>query len=432
MILLLVALAFAEAPTSLSLADTLRLVVERNPQRTSASLAESIAEIQARRARLDRVSATLSATGDGAIGFQKPWGEDLYGVASSTWDARANVSVPLYAGGSIRASIDSADAGARIASTDRTITERELVRAAYTAYWTIKGYELQIAATEEGLKLTEESLAIIKAKANAGLSAGIDVNRSTVDLYSQQDALLSQKSALYQSEQELLRLLHLPGDDVILTDSAPEPAAGTVSLPGDAGANRPELARKGDEAAQAEAAVRAARSTILPSVGVYGTAGVGGASSGATDPDALIPFTSDDLRPALDASVGVQLSWNLFDLFKTRDAVAQAKLAAEQVDASTLAEKDAIAAEIRQAAATVTELRERVPLSDSQVALARDNLQIVQGLYAQGSATILDLFDAQSAFRTARTQGASLRVQLATAECDLRWLLGEDPLGASR
>lgn len=432
MILLFAALAHAEAPPTLSLAEALRMVVERNPQRTSAALAESIAQIEARRARLDRVSATLSATGDGAIGVQKPWDEDLYGVASADWDARANVSVPLYAGGSIRASIDAADAGARIASTDRLITERELVRAAYTSYWTIKGYELQIAATEEGLALTEESLAIIKAKANAGLAAGIDVNRSTVDLYAQQDALVSQRSALYQAEQDLLQLLHLPGDAVVLSDNAPEPTTGAVTLPTDAGADRPELQRKGDEAAQADAAVRAARSGILPSVGVYGTAGVGGASSGATDPDALIAFTSDDLRPALDASVGVQLSWNIFDLFKTRDAVAEAKLAAQQVEASTIAEKDAVAAEIRQAAATVSELRERVPLSDSQVALARDNLQIVQGLYAQGSATILDLFDAQSAFRSARTQGASLRVQLATAECDLRWLLGDDPLGAPR
>ena len=83
--------------------------------------------------------------------------------------------------------------------------------------------------------------------------------------------------------------------------------------------------------------------------------------------------------------------------------------------------------------AQVEALRAKVPLVDAQVGLARDNLQIVQGLYGQGSASILDLFDAQSAFRSARTQGATLRVDLATAEYDLRWLLGEDlASGASR
>jgi outer membrane protein TolC len=106
--------------------------------------------------------------------------------------------------------------------------------------------------------------------------------------------------------------------------------------------------------------------------------------------------------------------------------VAQARLGAERVAASTESQKADISADIRKAASSVRELRERVPLVEAQVALARDNLQIVQGLYAQGSATILDLFDAQSSFRQARTQGASLRVSLTTAEYDLRWLLGED------
>ena len=39
---------------------------------------------------------------------------------------------------------------------------------------------------------------------------------------------------------------------------------------------------------------------------------------------------------------------------------------------------------------------------------------------------ILDLFNAQASSRQARTQGASLAVQLATAEYDLRWLSGQD------
>ena len=42
------------------------------------------------------------------------------------------------------------------------------------------------------------------------------------------------------------------------------------------------------------------------------------------------------------------------------------------------------------------------------------------------SDTILDLFNAQSAFRAAALQEAALAVDLATAELDLRWLLGED------
>lgn len=410
----------AEAPPALTLDDAMALVVERNPNRRSAELAEAIAAIDARRARLDRVTLTVGADADASASVVRAWDGTVTDGTSSGWDARAYGSVPLYAGGAVRANIDRADAAARVASLDLDITERELVRAAYTAYWNIKGYELRIAAAEEGLDVTRQALDIIRAKADAGLAAGIDVNRSTVDLYSQQESLLAERAALYQAEQELLRLLHLPGDDVVLVTEPPAPATGEIVVPADAGAGRPELARQEALAARAEAEVRAARSGTLPTVSLYGEAGIG--TYGGVSPW----FDAPMAEPVTDATAGVAFTWDAFDLFRTRDAVRQARLAADQARAATEAEQAAVAAEIRQAAREVAQLRERAPLVAEQVALARDNLQIVQDLYAQGSATILDLFDAQAAFRQARIQEASLAVALATAEVDLRWLLGDD------
>lgn len=411
------------APVSLSLDDCLRLAVERNPDRTSALLAEQIAAIEAQRARLDRYTAQVSVSGGADVGTYKPWGGDAYRTSAVDWGTRATAAVPLYAGGSLRASVDYADAAHRIATLDRALTERSLQRAAYSAYWNIRGYELQIAAAQEGLDLTQQALDIITAKANAGLAAGIDVNRSTVDLYSQQASLIAQRSALYQAQQELLQLLHVDGDRVTLTDDPPPATTGRVSLGANAGEGRPELARRREEAVEADAQVTIARSAALPTVSLTGTAGLGGAAGEG----AFVEWNADTLRPDLDASVGVQVSWNPFDLFRTRDGVREARLAAQQIEASTVSTRDAIAADLRKAASNVEQLRERVPLSDAQVALARDNLQIVQDLYAQGSATILDLFNAQASFRQARVEGAGLRVELATAEADLRWLLGADP-----
>lgn len=421
MILLLALAAHAADAPSLTMQDALRLVVERNPDRSSAALAEQIATIDAHRARLDRFTATVSASGGADAGVSRAWGADVAQGLDTVWDTRADATVPLYAGGALRASIDRADAAAGVAGLERQITERALQRAAYTAYWTIKGYEQQIAASEEGLDLTRQALAIIEAKANAGLAAGVDVNRSRVDLYSQQETLVAEQAALYASEQDLLRLLHLPGDAVHLTDEPPEAAPPRADLPAD-GSGRPELARQRLQDAEADAAVRLARSAVLPTVALAGTAGVGGSAAGT--PSGTLAYDAAGLRPALDASVGLTLRWNPFDLAKTRDAVAVARLAAEQVRAASESERDGIAAELRTAASAVDALSERLPLVDARVALARDNLQIVQQLYAQGSATILDLFNAQASFRQARSQGARLRVDLAIAAYDLRWLSG--------
>lgn len=422
-LLLFLSLASAQdAPPSLSLHDAMVAAVANNPEHHRAELSETIAAIDARRARLDRFSATVSSQANGDVGVVKPAGEDAVRGSDAAWDARATVGVPLYAGGAYRAAIDYADQGAQIAALETELTDRELVRAAYTAYWTIKGYELQIAAAEEGLDLTQQALDIIVAKADAGLAAGIDVNRSRVDLLSQQDSLVQAKAALYSAQQELLRLLHLPGDAVVLTDEPPAPTTGPVALPADAGAARPELEELALQKAQSEATIIQTRSAALPYVGLTATAGMGASAAGTPD----VPFTAEDLRPDLDASVGVVLSWDPFDLLRVRDSVSQARLSAALIDDAEDATRASIAAEIRQAASNLDQLRQRAPLVDAQVALARDNLKIVQGLYAQGSTTLLELFNAQSAFRSALTQGATLRVELATAEYDLRWLLGED------
>lgn len=429
---LLLWLGAARGETPLTLEDAVRLAIERNPSVRSAALAQTFASISASRARLDRFTATVGV--DGLLGarVQAPAGADPFSTSAATADARATLVVPVFAGGRVAAQIDRADAGLGIAEADRRLTERDIARAAYTAYWNIKGFELQIRAAEEGLAATEEALAIIRAKADAGLAAGIDVNRSTVDLYAQQDALLAQRAALVGARQDLVRLLHLEDDAIRLVDDPPAAATGPVALPDDPLAGRPERARQDLLVAQADADVRAARSAALPSVALTADAGAGGTSLGQDPDPALFPVDHDlEQLGTVDAGVGVQLAWTPFDLFRTRDAVRQARLLAAQVEAQNEAENDRIAAELRASAAQLQALRDRAPIVDQQVALARDNLTIVQDLYAQGSATILDLFNAQSSFRSALIQQAGLAVDLAAAELDLRWQLGADLPGAT-
>lgn len=421
--------------TELSLGDAMRLAVERNPNQQAAELAATIADISRTRARLDRFTAQLGASGAGSAGVVKPWGEPAYGESGASWEARATVGVPLYAGGRVDAAIERAAADSDIARLEVVLGSRDLVRAAYVSWLNVKGFELQIAASEEGFRATSDALDIIRAKADAGLAAGIDVNRSTVDLYSQQESLIAQRAARIDAEQELIRLLHLDDRTVVLTGELPTTSE-PVALPeSESGWSRPEIARQKLQIARAGADVDLARSAALPGVALTGTTGLvsaaagGGPDLGATT-GGLLPVPTFELgdlsRPTFDASLGLQVTWNPFDLFRTRDAVRQARLAVQQVEATNQAELDRIEADVHSADARLTALRERAPLVDRQVELARDNQEIVQDLYAQGSATILDLFNAQSAFRQAAIQQASLAVDLATADLDLQWLLGLD------
>lgn len=425
----------ARADTELTLDQAVEMAIARNPTAEAAELAVQIARIAVTRATLDRISASVAVTGGANAGVTKPWGDAAYGSTSAAWDGRGSLSVPLTAGGRINATVERAELGARSAELDARITKRELARAAYSAYWNLVGFERQIAATEEGLAATRQALDIIKSKAEVGLAAGVDVNRSTVDLLSQQDVLVSQQAARRTAEIELAQLLHLEDTHIVLVSTAPEPATGPVTVSASALDARPELAQHAVSAQAAAADVRIARSAGLPTVALGAEAGIGAAAVGGGAPiafgtGAVIepgPMDAADVvHPAFDASIGLTLTWNPFDLLRTHHAIAQARLAERQVAAANSAERDRLEADLRSAVVRVETLRARWPLVAEQLALARDNQTIVQDLYAQGSSTILDLFNAQSAFRGAAIQEASLTVELATAELDLAWLLGAD------
>ena len=94
LLLLATSLAQAGETHTLTLPETLKLVVDRNPDLASAALAEDIAAIEARRARLDRFSAGVTATGGGDLGVAKPWQGDAYAGQDANWDAHHHDQFP--------------------------------------------------------------------------------------------------------------------------------------------------------------------------------------------------------------------------------------------------------------------------------------------------------------------------------------------------
>jgi outer membrane protein TolC len=102
-----------------------------------------------------------------------------------------------------------------------------------------------------------------------------------------------------------------------------------------------------------------------------------------------------------------------------------ASLQRDQIDASSASEQARIREEVTSALREVQALRARSAIVREQVDLARDNLGIIQDLFAQGSMSILELFDAQAAYRQATSLEAAQEVDRVIAEYDLRWALGE-------
>lgn len=419
--------AAAAAELTLGPDDAVRHALQRAPTVARADLAEAIARIEARRARLDRFSVSVDATSGLATAWQDP--PDVAASATDTlfWDAAATASVPLFAGGAWDAAVHGADARLGIAGADSQDARRGLARAVRTAYWTVVGVDARIAAATESLHATRRAHAIVEGRAGAGLAGTLDVNRSRVGLLAEESTLLGLQDEGHSARQDLLVLLHEPADTGLVLTGDITPSGVALDAPALLRAAlqvRPDLRASALGVDAAAADRRAALAGWFPSVTAdasvgVGATGIGGIVDSGVGPVDVGGIAGDELRPTPEAAAGLTLHWNPFNLWRTADAVRAATHAAS---AARLAQEGALRAvegEIRAAVHRVATLRAEDALVQQQVELARENNRIVQDLYGLGSATLLDLLEAAAAFRDASARAVQHRVDLVLAEVAL-------------
>ncbi len=420
----------------LTVAQAVAMAVARNPSFERSKLNVVLAELAEHRARLDRLSASV----DFQAGYLASvnWDPSLDTADqdmlshSTNYGTTAVLSLPLYAGGAQNARVKRAGLDVAGSKAELAISRRELERAVYQAYWTVQGYELQQEATREGLEQSREAVSIIQAKVDSGLAAPIELNRFKVDVLNQEQRLAQLELAAYNARQTLAQLLHLEGVTLELVEKAEDVTLGPWPddpevLVARAVQQRPELEQIEASLRAARCDRRIARAGFFPVVS-FDVSASGGNTALWTDRETL---DSVSFSPTFDVTAGLNVSWNLFNNFNTRYQVAQAETVIEQWKAQAASEHDSIAAEVRAAYETWRNLQSREAGVRAQLEFATDNLTILESLYSQGNASLLDLLNAQSEYRNALTQEASFQVDVATAEYDLRWSAGMSIDGAA-
>lgn len=131
----------------------------------------------------------------------------------------------------------------------------------------------------------------------------------------------------------------------------------------------------------------------------------------------------------------MNLKWNLFDGFKTRDKIQAAKADAEQ-DAATLEQtRQDITLEVRQQAQARQEARDRITVAREGLAAADEAYRIAIQRYKLGFSTNSELLDARVALTGARNTFIQAQHDLRVAQIRLAKALGVDMgvfLGAVR
>jgi HAE1 family hydrophobic/amphiphilic exporter-1 len=315
----------------------------------------------------------------------------------------------------------------RAARMARTVGEEEVERTrqnvALLAVRVYNEYLLsleKVAVGEKAVRQKEKHLEMAQNRRTAGVATELDVLRSGVDLENTRAILIRLKGEVDQARGRLNAAMVQPiGTPIEPTDTltfaplrvTPEEAERV------AWNERPEAKAIALNERIYTELIGVAQADARPRLDFYGVYGWS-----VREPSNF--FDSDFAR----WTAGVTLTIPVFDGYRTRGKVAQARAERNKISQDRVTLENRIRLEAREGVdrlAVATRVLEAAELNVSQ---AQRALDMTQANYQHGAATTLDVIDAQAALTQAESNRLQGLFDHAMARALLRYVMAQDPL----
>ena len=306
-------------------------------------------------------------------------------------------------------------------------TVEETVETVTNAYYDVVRNAGKIRSLEEALKIGQARIDLTQAQVDVGVSAKVEVLTARVDYNADRSLFLQQQQALSAAKITLNNLLGRaprvdfePSDSLTVTRDLNE-AAITAGIK----ANNPRLAqaRLGlDVATYDRRLIRASRFPQIGLVTGYGTNRNINNAQFINLPTGPVLTTGTNSTTGLN--YGITASVPIFDGFNIRRQEQNARVVEEQSKLS-LAQTDLqLDADAATAFAQYQNFLQLLDLEETNIQLARQNVDIALERYRLGLLTPLALREAQRNQLDAETRLLDIRYSTKQAETALRRLSG--------
>ncbi len=346
--------------------------------------------------------------------FFPPFGDTLFGqapfpstafpfAARNNWFVGFTFSQTLYNGGRVRAQVNAARRRAEAARVSLRQAEGDVALAVRRAYYDAVLAEESIAIARASLRLSGEQLVIARIRRLEGTASDLDVLRAEVELENLTPQLVDAENARTSARLDLRSLIEFPLDSALILTTGLCPAPGDTARPDDLPppaladslieANPTILATERElEARQAE--IRSARAAYLPSLSLSGNLGWQG-FSGSIFPD--INEWSANWFATINLQLPLYLGGNL------RANLDAARARAAQAEQDLAQQRETAREDYRESLARLARAWDQVELRRRTVSAAEQIYGLNQLRYREGVAIQLEVLDAATALRQART-----------------------------
>ncbi|MGH7460207.1 MAG: TolC family protein, partial [Longimicrobiales bacterium] len=291
----------------------------------------------------------------------------------------------------------------------------------------------------------ESHLKEVERFEQAGRAARYDVLRARVQLANLEPQMIQARSDQEITMLELKRLSNIPLDLPVILTTAIDAAtaqsiAGSVEANDDARVERPSLLAAQLTASARHIGIGVARADFLPSVSIFIQGGFQAFPTGNKFPPGMGRIVSTECAPGTpagrscivhnggwfeDRTMGIQISWPLFDGLRSKGNVDLAQAQARVADLQLAQQREQVALEVAEARAAFKAARALFEARRQNSAEATEAFRLATLRFGRGLSTQLEVQDAQIAVMQAETNEARSIYDYYLAAAELARALGE-------
>ncbi len=297
------------------------------------------------------------------------------------------------------------------------ITSRDTIESTIatviSTYYQLINQNQQIKALQGAIEISRTQLRYAQDKLDVGRASGLDVLNARVNLNTDTSNLLVQVQNYKSVKIKLNQLLARPvatdfsvtdtiivDDKLLLVDILNQAQTANTSI------QEVQLSQK-----LAEINLRQVKATRYPQVGL---------TSGYTFTDAKTPAGFTSQQNTHGFNYGLTASINIFDGFNQSRKEANARIQIDNANITAAKARQSIEAQVNNFYISYLSGLELMKIDQSNVAIAKQNLDISLEKYRLGNITPLEIREAQRNYLSAQSMYYQAQFQAKTAEITLK------------
>ena len=299
-------------------------------------------------------------------------------------------------------------------------TKQNIVLQVKKAFYGVLLMQKLVEANRQGFDVVKANYENVQALYKHGQAAEFDLLRAEVQVSNTEPAVISAENNLLLAVNGLKILLSIPLDsDVVIRGDftfteVPESNLDQGSRNGLT--NNPALQQLSFQETMLGQNIGIEQSGFFPSVFAFG------AYQWQTQDNT---FQLNNYLWANVASIGLTLSWNIFDGFRTPARVEQAKVDLRKIQYTRLKAEEGISIQIQSARLDMDEAKRRIEGQEKNIEQAKKAVSIAETRFKSGVGTQLELLDTQVAMTLAETNYAQAIYDYLVAYAEWEFAVGQ-------